>query len=301
MRIQSGAALAVAALLLAPPAWGQGQPGFIPTRPPAGRKEVRGLDFRPNGGLRVQYRALMARRQAMLAAHNIQGANALQRSSGFPDSLNVPVIFLYFKNGAIPFDTVNYQDVFFATAPASRPYSLRSYYRDLSTNRFDLTGTMFDWVQLSQDSSYYAANCRAIYCGLGMAHLYQGLVEAITADTAGVDWAQYDANDDGVVDFVIFVQPLIGGECKGAGTTGNNIWAHRYSLTGAAQSGGVIGGGAFVTNSPWPGHPGQFIKIDDYTVQSGQGGNRLLHRGAGHADRNGGPRDGAHLRAPRPL
>lgn len=274
MRTLSGAACALALLLLAAPAAAQTPTGFIPQPPPKGQKEVRGLDFRPNGGLRVQFRNRLAQRRAMLAAGNVRGANAMLSAGGFPDSLNVPVLFLYFKNGSVPFDTVNYQDVFFATSPASRPYSLRSYYKALSSNRFDITGKMHDWVQLSQDSSYYGANCRAIYCATGQAHLYQGLVEAISKDTAGVNWAQYDANGDGVVDFVIFVQPLIGGECIPFTTTptGNNIWAHRYSLSGLAAGGGVIGGGPFVTNTPWPGHPGQFITIDDYTVQSGQGG-----------------------------
>jgi M6 family metalloprotease-like protein len=274
MRVRSGTAVVLVLALSAGPLAAQQGTGFIPVPPPKGQKEVRGLDFRPDGGLRVQYRTRMLQRSAMMAAGNIQGANALQRTSGFPDSLNIPVIFFYFKNGVAPFDTVNYQDVFFAATPASRPYSLRSFYQEMSHNRFDITGDMHDWVMLSQDSSYYGANCRAIYCSTGIAHLYSGLVEAITKDSAGVDWSKYDANGDGVVDFVIFVQPLLGGECIPFTTTptGNNIWAHRYSLTGLAQSGSVIGGGAFVTNTPWPGHPGQFIKIDDYTVQSGQGG-----------------------------
>lgn len=274
MRNSFGVAGVLAALLVAPALSAQGPAGFIPTPPPRGQREVRGLDFRKDGGLRVPFRNRMAQRRAMLAAGNVQGANAMLSAGGFPDSLNIPVMFFYFQNGSVPFDTSSYHDVFFATSPVSRPYSLRTFYRALSTNRFDITGDMHDWVQLSHDSSYYGANCRAIFCATGMANLYHGLVEAITKDSAGVDWSKYDADGDGVVDFVIFIQPLIGGECVPYATTptGNNIWAHRYSLSGLAVSGSVIGGGPFVTNTPWPGHPGQFIKIDDYTVQSGQGG-----------------------------
>lgn len=274
MRMSLAAAGVAAALLITPPLLAQGSTGFIPKPPPKGRREVPGLDFRPDGGLRVQYRARMSQRRAMLAAGNVQGANAMMSAGGFPDSLNIPVLFFYFKNGAAPFDTSNYHDVFFATSPASRPYSLRTFYRALSSNRFDITGDMHNWVQLSQDSSYYGANCRAIFCTTGEANLYHGLVETITKDSAGINWAQYDANNDGIVDFVIFIQPLKGGECEPYATTptGPNIWAHRYSLSGLAGGGGVIGGGAFVTNTPWPGHPGQFIRIDDYTVQSGTGG-----------------------------
>ncbi|HET7024965.1 MAG TPA: M6 family metalloprotease domain-containing protein [Gemmatimonadales bacterium] len=271
MHVASGAAWALAATLIAAPSAAQQQPpGFIPTPPPKGRWEVKGLDFRPNGGLRVQYRALAQQRRAMLAAKNIQGANAVQPVSGFGASLKIPVFLFSFKNGSAPFAVANYNNVFFSATPSDRPYSLRTYYQALSNGRFDITGDIHDWVTLSQDSSYYGAGCSAIYCTTGMAHLYQGLVEAITKDSAGVDWSQYDSNNDGVVDFVIFVQPLTGAECIGSST--NHIWAHRYSLAGLAQSGSVFGGGPFVTNTPWPGHPGQFITIDDYTVQSGQGG-----------------------------
>lgn len=270
MRVVYGAAWALAATLVAAPVVAQQQTGFIPTPPPKGRWEVQGLDFRPNGGLRVQYRMLAQQRRAMLAAQNVQGANALQPVSGFGASLNIPVLLFQFKNGTSPFPVADYDNVFFSATPTDRPYSLRTYYQALSSNRFDITGDIHDWVTLSNDSSYYGAGCSAIYCATGMAHLYQGLVEAITKDSAGVNWANYDSNNDGVVDFVIFVQPLTGAECIGDST--NHIWAHRYSLTGLAQSGGVLGGGPFVTNTAWPGHPGQFITIDDYTVQSGQGG-----------------------------
>ncbi|MGB7212299.1 MAG: M6 family metalloprotease domain-containing protein [Gemmatimonadales bacterium] len=270
MHVASGAAWALAVTLIAAPAAAQQQPGFIPTPPPRGQWEVRGLDFRPNGGLRVQYRALAQQRRAMLAAKNVQGANALMAPGGFGSALKIPVFLLDFKNGTAPFPVASYDNVFFSAAPSDRPYSLRTYYQALSSGRFDITGDIHDWVTLSQDSSYYGAGCSAIYCATGMAHLYAGLREAIADDSAGVDWSQYDSNNDGVVDFVIFVQPLTGAECIGSST--NHIWAHRYSLLGLAQSGSVFGGGPFVTNTPWPGHPGQFITIDDYTVQSGQGG-----------------------------
>lgn len=270
MRAVSSAAWALAALVVAAPLAAQVPAGFIPTPPPKGQWEVRGLDFRPNGGLRVQFRALAQQRRAMLAAKNIQGANAMLVPGGFGSALKIPVLLFDFKNGTAPFPVADYDNVFFSNTPTDRPYSLRTYYQALSSNRFDITGDIHDWVTLSQDSSYYGAGCSAIYCTTGMAHLYAGLSEAIAKDTAGVDWSQYDSNNDGVVDFVIFVQPLTGAECLGSNT--NHIWAHRYSLTGLAQSGHVVGGGAFTTNTPWAGHPGQFIKIDDYTVQSGQGG-----------------------------
>ncbi|MGH7532893.1 MAG: M6 family metalloprotease domain-containing protein [Gemmatimonadales bacterium] len=271
MHVASGAAWALAAALIAGPAAAQQEPpGFIPKPPPKGQWEVRGLDFRPNGGLRVQYRALAQQRRAMLAAKNVQGANAMLVPGGFGSALNIPVFLFSFTNGTAPFPVADYDNVFFSTSPTDRPYSLRTYYQALSSGRFDITGDIHDWVTLSHDSSYYGAGCSAIFCTTGMAHLYSGLREAIADDSAGVDWSQYDSNNDGVVDFVIFVQPLIGAECLGSTT--NHIWAHRYSLTGLAQSGNVINGGAFVTDTPWPGHPGHFITIDDYTVQGGQGG-----------------------------
>src|SRR6185436_3745914 len=66
-------------------------------------------------------------------------------------------------------------------------------------------------------------------------------------------------DDDGFVDFISFIQPEIDGAC---GTS--NIWAHRFTIGGVA-------GTSFTTSSARTG--GGFIKVRDYTIQSGQGGN----------------------------
>ncbi|MGH7733687.1 MAG: immune inhibitor A domain-containing protein, partial [Gemmatimonadales bacterium] len=176
MHVTSGAAWALAATLIAASAAAQQEPpGFIPKPPPRGQWEVRGLDFRPNGGLRVQYRALAQQRRAMLAAKNVQGANALMVPGGFGSALKIPVFLFSFTNGAAPFPVADYDNVFFSASPSDRPYSVRTYYQALSSGRFDITGDIHDWVTLSHDSSYYGAGCSAIFCATGMAHLYAGM------------------------------------------------------------------------------------------------------------------------------
>jgi M6 family metalloprotease-like protein len=98
--------------------------------------------------------------------------------------------------------------------------------------------------------------------------LQAGLKEALAyLDGQGVKWGQFDndgpdgipnsGDDDGYVDMAIFVHPNSDGACGG----NNNIWSHRYVLLTP-----------YVTKTASVGHAGQFIKVRDYTIQSGVGG-----------------------------
>jgi M6 family metalloprotease-like protein len=81
-----------------------------------------------------------------------------------------------------------------------------------------------------------------------------------------IDFSQYDNNgpdnipnsedDDGFVDFVAIVQPLVGGECQNDNAT-SAIWSHRWSLS-------ALTGSDFETNDV--GKNGQKIRIDDYVI-----------------------------------
>src|SRR5206468_6409889 len=77
------------------------------------------------------------------------------------------------------------------------------------------------------------------------------------------DWGQFDndgpdgipnsGDDDGVVDFVAFLQPEVGGECVRNTPPSTGIWSHRFIIAGL----GIPGAGAgYVTRTAWTGHPG---------------------------------------------
>lgn len=143
--------------------------------------------------------------------------------------------------------------------------TMTDYYKEISNGQFSVSGTVNDWISLPQSSTYYGGpeGCHAM-CDEGQKPLGEMLRALLTRADASIDFSQYDNNgadnipnsgdDDGFVDFVAIVQPLVGGEC---GTDDHSIWSHRYSLT-------ALTGSDFETNDV--GKSGQKIHIDDYVI-----------------------------------
>ncbi|MGE0354736.1 MAG: M6 family metalloprotease domain-containing protein [Gemmatimonadales bacterium] len=186
----------------------------------------------------------------------------------------IPVVLVQYKNRSGPFPASSYQNILFNPTPTTEPYSVKSYYEQLSNGLITLDGVVFDWTPADSNDAYYEDGCDGIgidpmgnakTCAhplspSGVSSRFRDLlIEAITAlDDGSVDWSQFDGDGDGFVDFVTFIQPEVDGAC---GTT--NIWAHRYHLTGLGLS-------PYQTKTPRPG--GGFYQINDYTFQSGLGG-----------------------------
>jgi M6 family metalloprotease-like protein len=187
-------------------------------------------------------------------------------------ALRAPFILVRFSNT----DTTtlrtaaSYDSVLIATTPPpGRPFTLRTFFGDLSNGMFSVQGQVLGWVALSETDVYYAGPCNGL-CGSGQ--MGSLMTEAFNALDASVDFGQFDndgpddipnsGDDDGVVDLVAFIHPEQDGACT-SGSNGN-IWSHRflYSEWTGAQ---------YQTNDPRAG--GGFIRIDDYTIQSAVGGN----------------------------
>ena len=247
-------------------------------RPRVGQFEVHGLDFRPNGAWRKQTAGIRAQRQALLASGNLKSLNARvlgMSATVVTGAFKLPVIPIYFTDAPTTprFPIADYQDLLFSPAPALRPYSLKTYYEQLSNGNITIGGTVFPWVQAANTAAYYENNCNGVFC-TDLSRFGALLIGTLTAVSNGPDsltvWAQYDndgpdgvpnsGDDDGVVDFVTFLQPEIDGAC---GTV--HIWAHRWVIQG------VNGGSAFVTKTNRAG--GGKIVVNDYIMQSGLGGN----------------------------
>lgn len=267
-------------LALAVIAPAQSEPDY--PRSAVGRFEVDGLDFRPAGAWRRETSRVRAQRRALLMAGrvaqlNAPGAGAAARVGG---QYLVPVIPIAFSNVAPPFPAAAYQQVLFATDPAPLPYSVRSYYAEMSRGQVTIDGVIFGWVRADSADSYYEDGCNGIgvlnACPGGTLPFGDLLLQALQrSDTGTVDWGRFDndgadglpnsGDDDGAVDFVTFLQPEVDGAC---GTT--NLWAHRFDV-------GFWLGGGYITGSPVRDAsgipvPGSFIRIRDYTLQSGVGG-----------------------------
>lgn len=205
-------------------------------------------------------------------------------------TLQVPaILFGYSDTPTSGYPPSAYAAVLFGAAPPpGQPYTIRTFYEQLSQGHFSMQGQVLGWVQLSRPEASYtggtnctgnpfgSTNCNGVFESPTMVpidSLQAGLREALAKlDSAGVDWGQFDndgpdgipnsGDDDGYVDMAIFIHPNVGGECGG----NNNVWSHRYVLTNQYQS----AESAYVTKTP--AASGGFVRVRDYTIQAGVGG-----------------------------
>ena len=247
-----------------------------------GQFEVRGLDFRPNGAWRKQTASIRAARQQLIAMGNMALLNASmpgRSATVVTGSYKIPVVPIRFSNTDTTtlFAPSAYQDLFFSPTPVGRPYSVKTFYEQLSNGNITMSGTVFPWVPADSSAAYYEDGCNGVGvlnpCPDGGARFGTMLIGALNKVSGGADsltvWAAYDndgpdgipnsGDDDGYVDFVTFLQPEIDGACNTV-----HIWAHRYVMEG------WNGGSPYVTKTNSAN--GGKIRISDYTIQSGQGG-----------------------------
>jgi M6 family metalloprotease-like protein len=256
------------------------------------RWEIRGFDFRKDGVLRPRARAVRANRARLLAARQFSALNqsfnrmapsggaAAPTATALTGVLNVPAILFRYKDSPAPtFTTTDYNNVLFGVTPtgiaAGRPYTYRSFYREMSDGLFDITGTTYGTFQLDSSEVYYtggtsqacaganpfgSSNCSGLFSAIAQNRMQAALREALIKLDGQIDFGQYAASND-TVPLVLFMHQAMGAECGPANAPENHLWAHRFHLTTPYQS---------QDNSPF--HPGSKVVIDDYILQSGLGG-----------------------------
>ncbi len=112
------------------------------------------------------------------------------------------------------FSPAHYRDMLFGTAAGAR--SMSTYYLEQSGGSYTVGGEVYGWVKVPHAEAYYGAAQ-----GARVPELVADAVEALGDQ---VPWAEYDQDDDGVVDHVQFVHA--GNEVPGSWT----IWAHSAPL-----------------------------------------------------------------------
>lgn len=249
-----------------------------------GQFEVQGMDFRRDGAWRKRVGAIRAARYRLLHAKAFAALNAGSIAGGIGrvgGRVSIPVLPLAFPNVPAPFPPSQYDALFFATYSAGRPYTLKTFYEQVSNGNITVTGRVLDWITADSIDTYYEDGCNGIgvlapcparsvnrFGELLLAALRvvsqgsQGTTVWNDFDNDGPDGLPNSGDDDGYVDFVTFLQPEKDGACPAS----QNIWAHRFVVRA------WNGGSPHVTRTPWTGHPGQFLKVDDYIIQSGVGG-----------------------------
>ncbi len=150
------------------------------------------------------------------------------------------------------------------TTPAP-PYSVYSYYREVSDNRVNVYGTVYDWAYVPGDSFAYEGNNNGL-SGQGplmrdIAAVWDESVDFGQFDNDGEDGIPNSGDDDGFVDAVVMIHPKVDGSCKAVNPAAQtSIWAHRYH------------GGPYPTNDVSAADTVDFVMLRDYIIQGGQGG-----------------------------
>lgn len=240
--------------------------------------EPPGFDFSADGVWRVRARAVARARAALLNRRQFAQLNAPLAGASGPAApavagvLRVPVVLFSYKDtpaGDLR-DTAVYRSLLFSTSPPlGRPYTYRTFYEQLSNGLFSVQGDVFGYAALSKNEVSYTggtsslcqslnpfgtANCNGIWSNAATDSMQRGMREALSQLDASINFGQYDADGDGVVDLVVFLHPAVDGACN---TT--HLWSHRFFLLTP-----------FVTNDPAPGGGTEIVR--DYILQSGVGG-----------------------------
>jgi M6 family metalloprotease-like protein len=290
---------AVAALVLVPRSDAQDRP-FREKSQMHPRWELPGLDFRQNGAWRVRARAVAARRAQLLASGNFALLNAGVQQRGAQPTLTaaavtgtqlVPALLISYQGVGAQFmrpATVYDSLLFGGVPPNGNPYTLRTFYEQMSDTLFSMQGKVMGWVVLDSAEVTYTGtpgpscvgngqNCNGLFSSDAIRRMQNGFRQALTrVDTgaSGINFGQFDndgpdgvpnsGDDDGYVDMMMFAHATKDGAC--VSSTNNHIWSHRYSLLNANQSDYQD----YVTNDAKLG--GGSIKISDYFASSALGG-----------------------------
>ena len=130
--------------------------------------------------------------------------------------------------------------------------SIHKYFYDQSWGQYDLQIDVVGPVKLKKKASYYGSNN---YWG-NDAHADEMVVEAckIAHDSLGVDFGQYDSNEDDEVDWVVI---LYAGKGEADGGAESTIWPHQYDLSYTGEE--------FMLDGKWVNHYCCLNEIDGTT------------------------------------
>jgi M6 family metalloprotease-like protein len=265
------------------------------------RWEIPGFDFRRDGVWRARARQVADMRRQLRAQGRMDQLNApmavgaqAPAAAAVTGTVRVPaLLFSYHGVDSVSFmrDTAQYSALLFSSSPpGGNPFTLRTYYEQLSNNLLSMQGQVMGWVRLDNAEATYTgtpgtcsgnptgtANCNGIFSSNAIDRMQDGFRLALArVDTgvAGFDFGQFDndgpdllpntADDDGYVDMIMFAHATMDGACGGANN--NHIWSHRFVLLNSTQTSFQD----YVTNDPRFG--GGLIRVSDYFATSALGG-----------------------------
>ncbi len=214
-----------------------------------------------------------------------RGVSEIPRGMKVSGNFAIPVVLGNFANTTSPYPNTDLQTELFDGPWTTGTMS--QFYSEISYGNVNLSGTVFNWVTVSQNDTYYEGTSNGL--SPGNAHTGEFIKEILDALDGTTDFGAFDndgpdgipnsGDDDGFVDFIAIVHPETGGECGGS-----NIWSHTWAYSAWP----INNYNPYTTNDASAN--GGFIKIDDYTIQPALacGGSNMIQIGVfchefGHA------------------
>ena len=135
--------------------------------------------------------------------------------------LRMVVVLVQFPDEVAKFSAQDVDDMFFGAG------GFAEFYEEQSNGILQITGDVVGWYTASQEMGYYGDN-------------YEYRVEALIKEAADladddVDYSQYDADSDGIVDGFFVVHA--GEPDENGGGNGPEIWSHYFSISGKSLDG----------------------------------------------------------------
>lgn len=106
--------------------------------------------------------------------------------------------------------------------------SFKDYYKATSNGQLNLTSFVYGWVMADSGYKYYGRTSSPAY-NTATRSLLLGAVKDAN-DSFGVDFSEFDSDDDGYCDGVIIMHAGIGAEEVSAPNSGDYIWSFRSTL-----------------------------------------------------------------------
>jgi len=168
--------------------------------------------------------------------------------------LAIMIDFTDFKHDASGnnYQASHYSDLLFADSVPSGVESVYQYYQHESGGTLNLTGTAQGWVTADMDAASYGGNDEEDDDKNVPALVLEAVTKAIADPELNINLADYDLDNDGVIDHVMIFHSSIGEEAGGGTLGADAIWSHSYV---------VVDG----LNNP-VNVPGSNIKLYGYTI-----------------------------------
>jgi M6 family metalloprotease-like protein len=172
---------------------------------------------------------------------------------------NVPVLLVDFPDRHATYAPSLFSTMLFDTSGGMPTGSVADYYKEISNDALKLRGQVYGWKTLPDTVNFYANDSYGL-SRLSYPQNDAGMMNAaLKLFDPEIDFSKYDKDNDGYVDCVFLVHADMGAE--GAAGDRRRFWSVTSPFSNAW---GFVG--AYITDDPWPGHPGQFEKIDQFSI-----------------------------------